>query len=299
MNKNKILIIVSSLIVLIGIFIMIFVINSNKKNNTFYEVTFDTQGGSIIESQSIKKGETITVPENPTKEGYEFLGWYYENQNYDFNTAVNDNITLVASYEAKKENVETYVIKFDTDCGSVILDQIVEKNANVKKPEEPVRDGYMFIGWYLDDEEYNFDMPVIKDLTIKARWEKGKISNNKTNNGSNSNSNNNSNSNSNNLKLRVPTLTVVGQGGDPDSWGKSYKITDVEFAEGIELYKSTTGSNYTLEKSFTISQLSQNNMKINITAYIGEHNYYKVRAYKNVNGKKVYSDYTDAIEVSY
>ena len=47
------------------------------------------------------------------------------------------------------------------------------------------------------------------------------------------------------------------------------------------------GNNYILEKSFTSTQLSQNNMTIKVIAYVGEHNYYKVRAYKNVNGKNV------------
>ena len=200
---------------------------------------------------------------------------------------------MVASYEIKKENVENYIIKFDTDGGSAILDQVVEKNENVKMPEKPVREGYTFIGWYLDDDAYNFDTPVIKNLILKAKWEKEKSTNNKANNSLNNNSNNNSNS----LKLRIPALTITEQGGDIDSWGVGYKVTNIEAADGIELYKSTTGNDYILEKSFTSTQLAQNNMTIGITVYVGEHNYYKVRAYKNVNGKKVYSDYTSVFDL--
>ena len=42
------------------------------------EIRFETQGGSEIDMQLVKVGEHITVPENPTKNGYTFGGWYLE-----------------------------------------------------------------------------------------------------------------------------------------------------------------------------------------------------------------------------
>lgn len=212
---------------------------------------------------------------------------------------------MVASYEIKKENVENYIIKFDTDGESAILNQVVEKNENVKMPEEPVREGYIFKGWYFDDEEYNFDTPVIKNLNLKARWEKvtssnsnsNNNSNNKVNNNTNNNSNNNSSNDSNSLKLNVPTLTEVAMGGDSEGISRDYEISNIDFADGIELYKSTTGNNYVLEKTLTKTELSKIGNKINTVAYTNEHNYYKVRAYKNVNGKKVYSEYSKIVEI--
>ena len=288
--KKIYLIIMGFILVTVSSFI---IINNNVKNNKQYLVTFDSNGGTPIESLKVKKNSLVSKPNDPEKEGYVFLGWTENGKVYDFNTKITNNITLVASYEIKKENVENYIIKFDTDGGSAILDQVVEKNENVKMPEKPVREGYTFIGWYLDDDAYNFDTPVIKNLILKAKWEKEKSTNNKANNSLNNNSNNNSNS----LKLRIPALTITEQGGDIDSWGVGYKVTNIEAADGIELYKSTTGNDYILEKSFTSTQLAQNNMTIGITVYVGEHNYYKVRAYKNVNGKKVYSDYTSVFDL--
>ena len=288
--KKIYLIIMGFILVTVSSFI---IINNNVKNNKQYLVTFDSNGGTPIESLKVKKNSLVSKPNDPEKEGYVFLGWTENGKVYDFNTKITNNITLVASYEIKKENVENYIIKFDTDGGSAILDQVVEKNENVKMPEKPVREGYTFIGWYLDDDAYNFDTPVIKNLILKAKWEKEKSTNNKANNSLNNNSNNNSNS----LKLRIPALTITEQGGDIDSWGVGYKVTNIETADGIELYKSTTGNDYILEKSFTSTQLAQNNMTIGITVYVGEHNYYKVRAYKNVNGKKVYSDYTSVFDL--
>lgn len=298
------------------------IINNVKNNNKQFLVTFDSNGGTPIESVKVKEKSQVSKPNDPEKEGYVFLGWTENGKVYDFNTKITKDITLVANYEVKKENVENYIIKFDTDGGSAILDQIVEKNANVKMPEEPVREGYTFKGWYLDDEEYNFDTPVIKNLNLKARWEKVKSSNsnlnnnsnnkvnnnsnnnsnnsfnNKSNNNSNNNSNSNSSNNSNSLKLNVPTLTEDGMGGDPEGMSRDYKISNIDFADGIEIYKSTDGKNYALEKSLTKTELSKIGNKINTVAYTNEHNYYKVRAYKNVNGKKIYSEYSKIVDVT-
>ena len=292
-------------VILLSVASFIIIIN-NVKNNKQFLVTFDSNGGTPIESVKVKEKSLVSKPNDPEKEGYIFLGWTENGKAYDFNTEITKDITLVASYEIKKENVENYIIKFDTDGGSAILDQVVEKNANVKMPEEPVREGYIFKGWYFDDEEYNFDTPVIKNLNLKARWEKvtssnsnsNNNSNNKVNNNTNNNSNNNSSNDSNSLKLNVPTLTEVAMGGDPEGMSRDYEISNIDFADGIELYKSTTGNNYVLEKTLTKTELSKIGNKINTVAYTNEHNYYKVRAYKNVNGKKVYSEYSKIVDVT-
>ena len=97
--------------------------------------------------------------------------------------------------------------------------------------------------------------------------------------------------------LGTPTLTADGMGVSPDVSARDYKISNIDFADGIEIYKSTDGKNYTLESSLTKSELSNKGNKINTVAYVGEHNYYKVRAYKNVNGKKVYSEYSKIVDV--
>lgn len=41
-----------------------------------YTVTFDTDGGTTVEAQEIQSGGKVTEPTAPTKEGYEFAGWF-------------------------------------------------------------------------------------------------------------------------------------------------------------------------------------------------------------------------------
>ena len=63
-----------------------------------YTVTFNTDGGNEISSKEVNEGKKVEKPENPTKEGYKFLGWYLEDKEYDFNTEVKNNMTLKAKW---------------------------------------------------------------------------------------------------------------------------------------------------------------------------------------------------------
>lgn len=66
-----------------------------------HTVTFDTNGGSIIEKVSVVSGEPVSAPESPKKEGYIFTGWYSDSNltiAYDFNSPVTEDITLYAKW---------------------------------------------------------------------------------------------------------------------------------------------------------------------------------------------------------
>ncbi|MGN0683074.1 MAG: InlB B-repeat-containing protein, partial [Oscillospiraceae bacterium] len=70
-----------------------------------FTITFDTDGGSSVASQTITEGERATMPTEPTKTGYKFVKWQKDNTDYDFNTAVESNITLTAVWEINKYNI--------------------------------------------------------------------------------------------------------------------------------------------------------------------------------------------------
>ena len=63
-------------------------------------IIFNPNGGTKINSQYIIKGTIPSKPINPTKYGYTFVGWSYNNKNYNFNAPVNQNIILVAKWKA-------------------------------------------------------------------------------------------------------------------------------------------------------------------------------------------------------
>ena len=74
-----------------------------------YTVSFNTNGGSTIESQSVKSGEKAKAPEPPEMEGYTFDGWYSDDaltEKFDFAEKIIKNITLYAKWTEIKQNEE-------------------------------------------------------------------------------------------------------------------------------------------------------------------------------------------------
>ena len=72
-----------------------------KKNTTSvkkYTVTFKLNGGKGVPTkQTVKSGSTVSIPANPSKSGYTFLGWYTNSKSkFDFSTKVKSNTTLSA-----------------------------------------------------------------------------------------------------------------------------------------------------------------------------------------------------------
>ena len=71
--------------------------------NVEYTVSFDVKGGSAVASQTVTNGSTATQPENPTREDYDFLGWYKDSaytEMFNFDTPVTGDMTLYARWNA-------------------------------------------------------------------------------------------------------------------------------------------------------------------------------------------------------
>ena len=67
-------------------------------------VSFDTDGGNAIESVVVTNGNMVELPAQPTKAPsadckYEFIGWYFNESEWDFNTPITEDITLVAKWK--------------------------------------------------------------------------------------------------------------------------------------------------------------------------------------------------------
>ena len=63
-----------------------------------FTVAFNSDGGSAVDKQYINENEKAQSPNNPTKEGYTFAGWYLNGNKFDFNTAITGDITLKAKW---------------------------------------------------------------------------------------------------------------------------------------------------------------------------------------------------------
>ena len=142
-------------------------------------VTFDSAWGSPVQSQLIAYGKTAMKPDDPTREGYDFISWKVDLGNkyeiayaeYNFDEPVTKSITLRAGWKKKTFNV---IFKNE---GSDYTRQVVEYDGKVTRPANPPeREGYWFDGWRVTDAEnsplFNFDSQVRSEIVLYASWKK-------------------------------------------------------------------------------------------------------------------------------
>ena len=131
-----------------------------------YYVTFDSDGGTDIESQMVNEGDTIVEPNVPQKPGYVFKEWQLNGALYDFNTPIDNDIELKATYISNSS--KSYVVTFNTYGGSKIANKYVNENNTIKKPTDPVRNGYIFKEWQLNGKKYDFNTKIRNNITLDA-----------------------------------------------------------------------------------------------------------------------------------
>ena len=161
---KKALIILLSVFVVVAVATVVFLI---KQKVT---VSFDTDGGSSVNAISIKKGDSVTLPETK-KEGFVFNGWYLNDEKIENTKTYDEDVTLKAKWE---KEIETYSITFDSNGGSSVESIKVECGKELKLPENPTRSGYSFMSWVDQNERPILDQALLacEDITLKANWEK-------------------------------------------------------------------------------------------------------------------------------
>ncbi|KXX72002.1 InlB B-repeat-containing protein [Flammeovirga sp. SJP92] len=86
-------------LLLLSLFIGFTACEIKEDQSVLYEVSFDSFGGSSIQSQFIIPGDTVVKPIDPTLEGSEFIAWLKNNEPYNFGEVVNSEFTLIASWK--------------------------------------------------------------------------------------------------------------------------------------------------------------------------------------------------------
>lgn len=129
-----------------------------------YTVTFNSNGGTAVDSQSIAYGDAIIQPPAPTKEGYGFGGWF-EDPGFMFTwNFEKDGVAVDTTLHAKWiENA--YTVTFTDFDESVINTQSVLYGESATAPINPSREGYTFKGW-----DKTFDN-ITGNTTIKAVYD--------------------------------------------------------------------------------------------------------------------------------
>lgn len=128
-----------------------------------YKVNFKDED-EVLSTATVRSGQKVTQPANPTKTGYTFANWLdKDKKNYDFNTPVLSDMDLTASFTLNKHKVDFLV------DGEVYSSVTVNYGTAISKPEtDPTKTGYTFKEWQLLGVKYNFTNPVLADLSINA-----------------------------------------------------------------------------------------------------------------------------------
>lgn len=135
-----------------------------------YQVVFNSNGGSYVEKLRTGLDKKISAPEVPIKDGYEFLGWYYNDNLFDFDDTINSNITLEAKWQEIKE--EEYILAFDSLGGTKIDNLNVLSGYKLENVPIPKKDGYEFLGWYYHNKLFDFDNEILTNMVFVAKYEK-------------------------------------------------------------------------------------------------------------------------------
>lgn len=141
-----------------------------------FSVFFESNGGNVFAPIiDVKLGQILTSLPTPIKDGFTFIGWYTDSQLSDLfniNMAINDDLTLYAKWSS---NIEYYSVSFDSVGGSfesTITN--IERNTKLISLPTPIKDGYDFLGWYIDDSyqiQFDIDTAIDKDYILYAKWE--------------------------------------------------------------------------------------------------------------------------------
>lgn len=139
-----------------------------------YQVSFDSNGGSAIESINVTYDDIKENLPVPTLDGYKFEGWYTEREGGSKKETIEktlNDMTLYAHWTRIK-----YTISFDANYeGGKVIEKEEEYGNNYILPDEPSRTGYTFRGWWTDvsaGTQITSDqtVEVTEDVTLYAHW---------------------------------------------------------------------------------------------------------------------------------
>ena len=136
-----------------------------------HTVTFDTNDGTEVEPSQVANGGTVTLPDEPSKSGNRFGGWYTDAlfvNKFVPATPITTSMTLYAKWDL------VHTVTFNTDGGTEVKSSQVANGGTVTLPEEPLKSGNRFGGWYTDALFVNKFVPatpITTSMTLYAKWD--------------------------------------------------------------------------------------------------------------------------------
>ena len=158
------------------------------KQDKTVEILYVANGGTFFDGNETMQGVTDTdgiarLPLQPTREGYDFLGWSYDrdgNDPVDFTKAIvagSGHATVYAQWKQNNEKTVLYVANGGVFAdGNETMEGVTDSDGVARQPLAPTREGYTFTGWTYDaagTEPVDFTKPIQgggQHATFFAQW---------------------------------------------------------------------------------------------------------------------------------
>ncbi|MBR3870607.1 MAG: InlB B-repeat-containing protein [Clostridia bacterium] len=149
-----------------------------------HDVIYDLNGGTGadgVDYSTVKyeHGTVVTIKDAPTKARHTFTGWKAENADYqpgDDHTVTAD-ITFVAQWRSNGGGggvtpVTRYTLTYESNGGTKYSPERYAEGTLVNLTKVPMKEGFVFDGWHLDEglTQYVTEVKMDKDITVYAHW---------------------------------------------------------------------------------------------------------------------------------
>lgn len=242
-----------------------------------YTLSFDTGEGTSVSYQVIQEGERATQPDDPTRTGYSFEGWYSDNSYttlFDFSTKITSDMALYARWDLVNYSIE-YTVHSSTYTGTNPVSSSNPYSFTIESDTlvltDPQCNNLYFLGWFTD-ETYTQQIQSIPagstgDLHLYAKWTTI-IQVTLDPNGGSGSPESVSAPAGNSFTLAENPFTAPSSELGFAGWATSSSATDPEYAAGESF---TTGTSditlYAVWKNMYVYSLIESDTEVAITAF--------------------------------
>jgi uncharacterized repeat protein (TIGR02543 family) len=151
-----------------------------SQNPIKVDIIFDSNGGTDLTSVTYDETLAFETPENPTKNGYLFDGWFFDDEVFEtpFSASSikdhldrNDTELVIYAKWIPIDYTITYELNEGINNNSNPNSFNMDSNLSL---QDPTKEGYTFVGWYADSNFstlFSLERLEPVDLTLYAKWD--------------------------------------------------------------------------------------------------------------------------------
>jgi len=132
-----------------------------SKEIVSYNVIFKDYDGRVLSEQTVEEGKGATAPRNPSRAADVQYTYTFKEWDTDYSKITAD--TVVTAVYSK--TINKYSVSFEDWDGTILDGKMVAYGSAATAPEDPEREGYVFIGW-----DTEFDV-IVEDIVVTAQYE--------------------------------------------------------------------------------------------------------------------------------